>query len=179
MKIPGKPRRAFVLALVAACGAGASANHGAAPRAEPLYSGQQTIDAQAQQDARNPHASAGHGTGSSCLTHVDRTFVGLSAGMSLDDFESVAAQSKRVMNLIEHDFCRVAPTLDASPALAAELGARTLEMYEVLFVRDDASAADVGLRQTGEGEDVAPRGRYRVATERGPEGWRIVAITRP
>lgn len=162
-------------ALVAlGCGAGASASKdgGTSPRADGSMPAPAVLDAGgAGLDATAPRAPP------PCLPRAQRTFIGFSEGMSLDDFELAAIESERAMDLVQRELCARADELEPSGALASELAAGRLELFEVLFVRDDASAADVGLRPLA-GLDAGAGGGYRVAVERSADTWRIVSVTR-
>lgn len=171
MTARGRPRRAFVLALLAACGAGASASRGTdtGPRHEPVAGDEDGYATPVAGEARAPQHAG-------CLVRSARSFVAFSEGMSLDDFDLAATESKRLMAVAEDTLCLRASELEPSGALAADLAAHRLTLFEVVFVRDDASAADVGLRRIDGPED--PRGDYRVAAVRtAQDGWRLVSVS--
>ena len=163
MTTPARPRRAFVLALLAACGAGASASSGteAVPRYEPVS---------------EPASSPRPAKSAACPLTSKRYFVAFSDGMSLEDFDLAAQEAKQIMALTELLLCERADALEPSGALSADLVAQHLEAFEVRFVRDDAGAADVGLRRLDSPNDE--RGVYRVAVERTEQGWRLTGVTR-
>jgi len=178
MRIKGRPRRVFVLALLAACGAGASAstNTSMMPSREPSAPDDPGGTAPPEAAGDDPEQ---HGQHATCLARARRSFVGFSQGMSLEDFDLAAREAENVMALTERALCQQASALEPSGRLAADLGAHRLVLFEVLFVRDDASVANVGLRRTDAPEgDV--RGAYRVAAERSAEqGWQLVGVALP
>ena len=158
----------MVLAALAACGAGAAASRdgGTAPDTDAATPAPAAVDA--AQPASEPP----------CVARATRIFVGFSEGMSLDDFELAATESERVMQRVQSELCERAGELEPTGALGADLAAGTLELFEVQFVRDDASAADVGLRRA-DAPDAGTNGSYRLALERIAGVWRLVTVTLP
>jgi hypothetical protein len=164
-----RPRRAFVLALLAACGAGASASTRSSTEPSQDPDGLEGAAQAGVTDEGTQHAS--------CLVRSQRSFIGFSEGMSLDDFDVAATEAKQVMALAEDMLCQQANALEPSGKLARDLAAHQLTLFEVRFVRDDASAADIGLRRL-DAPDTDERGDYRVAAEHDAEqGWRLVGVT--
>ena len=167
-----RPRRAFVLALVVACGAGASASTRSDIEPTQVPSAPGGLEGSGygeQADEDTEHAT--------CLVRSPRSFIGFSEGMSLNDFDLAATEAKHLMVRAEDVLCQQANALEPSGKLATDLAAHQLTLFEVVFVRDDASAADIGLRRFDAPEDDE-RGDYRVAAERSAEqGWQLVGVT--
>jgi hypothetical protein len=161
-----------VLALLAACGAGATAtSHTSNPPCyEPVPAAPAEVEEPAATQVRAPTKEG------ACLQPSTRRFVGFSHGMSLGDFDLAARESKQIMVLVAQTLCARAQELEPSGALAKDLAAHSLELFEVQFVRDDAGAADVGLRDIESPTDE--RGLYRLAMVRGDRGWELIAVRR-
>jgi hypothetical protein len=114
------------------------------------------------------------------VRHAVRTFVGFGDGMELDAFELAAYEAQRVSHMIDVRLCARAPALDRSGALHAALHARTLELFEIRFVRADASMARVGLRPIVAPSAVTSQAAaytLTVTRQPDPEGWQLVSAS--
>ncbi|MFI5308646.1 MAG: hypothetical protein ACHQ53_14900 [Polyangiales bacterium] len=164
------PLCASLAAVLTACGAGGGAGKDAGTALRPDAGTTRNAGSGTDDDAGRARAR--------CVPRNAHTYVGFSAGMTLDDFELAAYEAERILAMIERELCSRANALAPNGTLAAGLSARRLELFEVLFVRDDASAADVGLRAL---DDTTPHSStgYRIAVERTNDEWAIVAVTLP
>jgi hypothetical protein len=160
---------ALVLACVIqhAC----SARHGERPDALPSL---------AATDAA-PHAGPDGGDGSTCrLTRAQRTFVGFSDGMSLDDFELAAFEAERIVAALQTQLCELDDRLDEDGALRAALRTGSIEITAITFTQDDASAADVQVHAIVDADaGGAPQqpGSWLLDVMRIAGSWQIVKVT--
>jgi hypothetical protein len=125
-----------VLALLAACGAGATAtSHTSNPPCyEPVPAAPAEVEEPAATQVRAPTKEG------ACLQPSTRRFVGFSHGMSLGDFDLAARESKQIMVLVAQTLCARAQELEPSAAHCK----RTLSAAESLATTSVRSSSGDG-----------------------------------
>ena len=109
------------------------------------------------------------------VPRAPRTFVGFDDHMSVATFELAAREAQRVLAMLDARLCAQASALDPSGVLGAGLRARTLELFEIRFVRADASMAQVRLRAI---EGSTPS-HYEVDVTRRSDQWAVRSASAP
>jgi hypothetical protein len=115
------------------------------------------------------------------VRRAPRTFVGFSAGMSLEHFELAAFEAERVLTAVEIQLCDLDAALDPHGSLRAAVRDGAIELAAVVFTQDDAGAADVHARELGDAPAspvAAPQGTpsWSLRAMRTADVWRVVAV---
>jgi hypothetical protein len=162
---------ALALGCCAATHLACGAQHG-----ERIESVPTTVGADA---ATQAGADGGRDSPACRVRRAERTFVGFSDGMSLEDFELAAFEAERIVLAVKAQLCQVDAALDADGSLRAALADGTIELTSIVFTQDDAGAADVHARwvpdasATDAGGSAGPSWSLRLT--RMADGWRVVA----
>jgi hypothetical protein len=164
---------ALALSCCAATPLACGARHAEHPDAVPS-----TIGADA---AAQAGADSGRDSPACRVRRAERTFVGFSEGMSLEDFELAAVEAERIVLAVKAQLCELDASLDAEGSLRAALDDGAIELTSILFTQDDAGAADVRARWVpDEGAPVTLEDPAALAWSlrltRMADGWRVVAV---
>jgi hypothetical protein len=112
-----------------------------------------------------------------CPVHrAERTFVGFSDEMSLEDFELAAIQAERILDAVKTQLCSSldARSPDGTLSTALELGG--VEVTSIVFTRADAGAADVRVRPAAKpaDDDAVEHPGWQLELVEREVGWQIV-----
>jgi hypothetical protein len=149
------------------------------PRSNGPYFEAAPLTARAQARGLTPRAASPKDHGRCSMQQDKRVFVGFSDDMTLDDFESAAAQAERLLAVARRQLCAL-PQAASEPALHAALAAHAaVNITELTFESRELRGARVKLERTAPADAAAqPRAaaRWVARFERDRETWRAGAV---